>query len=105
MYTKQTSQINGKTIESTQPYINLARHFQLISEQGTNDLDTIGYTMGFSNTLDIPKAARFDPAYLSTASSGGNGLGNNMPFKGPTEHSTQNDLRQNSEACNIAVQK
>jgi hypothetical protein len=31
-------QVNGKTIESTQPFINVARHFQLLSEMNVNDL-------------------------------------------------------------------
>ena len=35
-------QVNGKTIESTQPFINVAHHFQLLSEMSINDLSTIG---------------------------------------------------------------
>jgi hypothetical protein len=31
-------QINGKIIESPQPFINIARHFQLISAMSVNDL-------------------------------------------------------------------
>ncbi len=34
-------QINGKTIESTQPFINVAQHFQMSSEMSVNDLQTI----------------------------------------------------------------
>jgi hypothetical protein len=30
-------QVNGKTIESTQPFINVSRHFQLLSEMSVND--------------------------------------------------------------------
>ncbi len=45
-------QVNGKTIESTQPFINVARHFQLLSEMSINDLATIGHSIGFSATLD-----------------------------------------------------
>jgi hypothetical protein len=44
-------QVNGKTIESTQPFINVARHFQLLSEMSINDLATIGHSIGFSPTL------------------------------------------------------
>jgi hypothetical protein len=49
--------VNGKSIESTQPFINIARHFQLISEMSVNDLATLGHSMGFSPTLDNPKSA------------------------------------------------
>ncbi len=44
--------VNGKTIESTQPFINVARHFQLLSEMSVNDLATIVHSLGFSPTLD-----------------------------------------------------
>ena len=30
-------QINGKTIESTQPFINIQKHFQMLSEMSIND--------------------------------------------------------------------
>jgi len=32
-------QINGKTIESTQPFINVVKHFQMLSEMSFNDLN------------------------------------------------------------------
>ena len=37
-------QVNGKTIESTQPFINVARPFQLLSEMSVNDLVTMGHS-------------------------------------------------------------
>ena len=43
-------QVNGKTIESTQPFINVARHFQLLSEMSVNNLATIGHSLGCSNS-------------------------------------------------------
>ena len=49
-------QVNGKTIEPTQPFINMARHFQLLSEMSINDLKTLGHTIGFSETLDDTKS-------------------------------------------------
>ena len=36
-------QINGKTIESTQPYVNIAKHFQMLSEMSINDLRQLIY--------------------------------------------------------------
>jgi hypothetical protein len=50
--------VNGKSVESTQPFINIARHFQLISEISVNDLATLGHSIGFAPTLDNPKAAK-----------------------------------------------
>jgi hypothetical protein len=55
--------VNGKSIESTQPFINMARHFQLISEMSVNDLATLGHSIGFSPTLDNPKSARISTSF------------------------------------------
>ena len=52
-------QINGKTIESTQSFVNIAKHFQMLSEMSVNDLATIGNTLGFGDTLDNPRSARW----------------------------------------------
>jgi hypothetical protein len=53
-------QINGKTIESTQPFINIARHFQLLSEMSINDLGSMGHSLGFAPTLDSTKSMQYD---------------------------------------------
>jgi hypothetical protein len=45
-------QINGKTIESTQPYINISKHFQMLSEMSFNDVATVGHSFGFGETID-----------------------------------------------------
>ena len=39
-------QIWGKTIESTQPFLNIVKHFKMISEMNLNDLATIGLLSG-----------------------------------------------------------
>ena len=52
-------QINGKTIESTQSFVNIAKHFQMLSEMSYNDLENIGYTLGFGESIDNPRSARF----------------------------------------------
>ena len=70
-------QINGKSIESTQPYLNICKNFQMLSEMSVNDLATIGHTLGFSETLDNPRSVVWN-AGSTTAS--GNGLTNNRPF-------------------------
>ncbi len=52
--------VNGKSIEQCQPFINIARHFQLLSEMSVNDLASLGHTPNFSPTLDNPKAAKYE---------------------------------------------
>ena len=52
-------QINGKTIESTQSFMNIAKHFQMLSEMSINDLATIGNTLGFGETIDNPRSAKW----------------------------------------------
>ncbi len=52
-------QINSKTIESTQSFMNIAKHFQMLSEMSIKDLATIGNTLGFGETIDNPRSARW----------------------------------------------
>ena len=70
-------QINGKTVESTQPFINVAKHFQMLSEMSVNDLQTMGHTLGFGETLDNPRSIVWNGNATNVS---GNGLTNNRPF-------------------------
>ena len=70
-------QINGKTIESTQPYINIAKHFQMLSEMSVNDLATVGHSLGFGETIDNHRSATWNAA---SAAKNGNGFTNNRIF-------------------------
>jgi hypothetical protein len=78
--------VQGKTLESTQPYINVCKHFQLISEMSENDLKTLGHSVGFSPVLDNPRAARYNPVQAGAATHSGNGLCNNRPFSSASEY-------------------
>ena len=40
--------INGKTAEDVQPFINISKHFQMLSEMSSGDFDTIGYSIGIT---------------------------------------------------------
>jgi hypothetical protein len=80
--------VQGKTLESTQPYINVCKHFQLISEMSENDLKTLGHSVGFSPVLDNPRAARYNPVQAGAATHSGNGLCNNRPFSSTSEYQT-----------------
>ena len=80
--------VNGKSIEQCQPFINVARHFQLISEMSVNDLATLGHSLGFAPTLDNPRSARYQPTYANTAKASGNGYSNNRIFGSVTDVQT-----------------
>jgi hypothetical protein len=80
--------VNGKSIEQCQPFINIARHFQLISEMSDNDLKTLGHSIGFSPTLDNTKSAKYQSTYASTATGSGNGYNNNRVFSSASDNQT-----------------
>ncbi len=97
-------QVNWKTIESTQPFINVVRHFQLLSEMSINDLDTIGHTLGFSPTLDNTKSMKYNSSTSVVNGSSGNGLTNNRPFAGAGDNQTAFSTTQNTGVGNAAGQ-
>ena len=102
-------QVNGKTLEPTQPFINVARHFQLLSEMSVNDLKTFGHTIGFSDTLDNTKSMIYYGTSGANGSSG-NGLTNNRPFiatagtGGGSDQQIAVQAKQNSSVTNGALQ-
>lgn len=72
--------INGKTVEDVQPYLNIAKHFQMLSEMGTGDLETIGYSIGMTET-DNWKSKIYNGSTSATVTNkSGNGMTNNRPF-------------------------
>ena len=73
-------QIGGKTIESAQPFLNIVKHFKMISELSVNDLATIGSTLGFSKELDSVRSMRYVSGTSATTGASGNGLTNNRPY-------------------------
>jgi hypothetical protein len=95
--------VNGKSIEQCQPFINIARHFQLISEMSENDLKTLGHSIGFSPTLDNPKSAKYQPTFATTAGGSGNGYSNNRIFSSASDNQTTAGFA-NSSTGNAANQ-
>lgn len=67
-------QINGKTVESTQSFVNVAKNFQMLSEMSVGDLATIGPSLGFGEVLDNPRSAIWN---ANTATTNGQGFTNN----------------------------
>jgi hypothetical protein len=98
-------QINGKTIESTTSFINIARHFQLVSEMSQNDLLNLGPTLGFSpNGLDNVKSMKYSPASIAaTAACPGYGMSNNRIVGSPDNQIALNPA-QNAGVANGALQ-
>ncbi len=72
--------INGKTAEDVQPYINIAKHFQMLSEMSISDLETVGYSIGMSRP-DNWKSKIYNGSTSATVTNkSGNGMTNNRPF-------------------------
>jgi hypothetical protein len=88
-------QINGKTVESTQPFLNVARNFQMLSEMSTNDLATIGPTILGTDHLDTYKSMRYSGATSGTGNSG-NGMSNNRIYGHGTSLHTNNVENQSA---------
>jgi hypothetical protein len=91
-------QINGKTIESTQPFVNIQKHFQMLSEMSTNDLATIGYTLGFGENIDNPRSAVWNGA---STTANGCGFTNNKIFG--SRYQSASKPKYNDGAVNDAI--
>ena len=63
-------QINGKTIENIQPFMNVVKH-------SVNDLATIGCTQGLGESADNLRSIVCNNAAAATASCFGSGFTNN----------------------------
>jgi hypothetical protein len=102
--------VNGKTVEDAQPFINISKHFQMLSEMSVNDLGTIGYSLGMSE-VDNWKSKIYNGSTTATSTTAsGNGMTNNRPF---TPQATVGGVRdqitpttiQNSSTVNASIQK
>lgn len=94
-------QCGSKTLESNQPYANIIKHFNMISQMNVNDLATIGPTLGI-NQLDSVRSLRYVSANTATSAASGNGLSNNRPY-GAGDHQSAITSSQNATACNMAI--
>ena len=73
-------QIQGKTIEPTQPYVNIAKHFKMMSEMSVNDLKQMGATLGFGEEIDNNKSVVWNAPSVAAGPYNGNGFTNNKIF-------------------------
>lgn len=94
-------QLGNKTLESNQPYLNIVKHFKMISEMNLNDLATIGPTLGI-NKLDDVRSIRYVSSNAATTAASGNGVTNNRPYGGG-DHQGVLTSAQNANACNTSI--
>lgn len=101
-------QINGKTCNDLQPYTNVLKNFEMLSEMSHSDVQMFGSTYGLGAELDNPRSTVFSPA----GGLSGSGMTNNVPFGRimPTAIVTPSglvpstsDAKQNSFTANTAI--
>ena len=102
--------VNGKTAEDSQPFINIAKHFQMMSEMSTGDLDTIGYTLGITDPDNWKSKIYNASTTASVTDASGNGMTNNRPFTpqatvGGAKDQISSTAAQNGRTVNTSIQK
>jgi hypothetical protein len=106
--------IQGKTVESTQPFIIVARNFQMLSEMSINDFRQLGPTLGFQESLDNHRSIVYSTSG-NAASRSGIGITNNRPYMNSTstianglggfETQIAYAAKQNNGVVNTALQQ
>ena len=72
---------NGKTVNDTQPFVNVYQHFKLASQMSQNDLKQFGPSLGFAPAgLDNEKSVQWRGYDAAATTNTGIGLTNNRPF-------------------------
>jgi hypothetical protein len=101
-------QINGTTVDQTQPFHNIISGWCMASQMSVNDLKEIGKTIGWSSTLDSPASAYYSATGIPVNGQSQPGISNNKPF-GPTGvYSTDVQMvqgPQNFGCVNKAIQE
>lgn len=72
--------INGKTAEDVQPFINIPKHFQMLSEMSLNDVKTVGYSIGMTEPDNWKSKVYNGSTTAAVTTKSGNGMTNNRPF-------------------------
>lgn len=103
--------INGKTAEDVQPFINIPKHFQMLSEMSINDVKTIGYSIGMTEP-DNWKSKIYNGSTSATITAkSGNGMTNNRPFVSQASYlggwrdNTTSTATQFSACVNTGIQQ
>jgi hypothetical protein len=96
---------NGKTVSDMQPFVNILKHWKLLSSMSATDLKNLAPTLGLSESLDNERSVQ----YVSTAANTKRGVGlcNNQAFISTVSTDTQVTAgsAQNAGTTNGALQK
>jgi hypothetical protein len=102
---------NGKVCQEMQPYINIYKHFKMLSQMTSADLQNSGTTLGFADVLDSSNSFTYTAgagiaAAGNNPNSSGSFLTNNRVFDGSTVATgVQTSLGvQNTNVVNSALQ-
>jgi hypothetical protein len=100
---------NGKVCEQMQPFISIAKNFQLLSTMSATDLKSMSISLGMSDTLDNQRSVQWN-TIASANRPGGVGLCNNRAFGNSANFaSAEQQLlikpNQNDGTVNGAIQK
>jgi hypothetical protein len=103
--------INGKTAEDVQPFINISKNFQMMSEMSIGDLKTVGYSLGMTEP-DNWKSKIYNGSTTATVTTkSGNGMTNNRPFQpqgtyfGAAKDNTTSTISQFDKCVNTGIQQ
>lgn len=100
---------NGKCISDMQPYINIYKHFKMLSQMTSSDLQNSGTSLGFSDVLDGTNSMRWDAGGGAGSATGESGsyLTNNRAFNASTVSNGVQNIAgsQNTGAINPAIQQ
>ena len=102
-------QADGKTVNETQPFVNVFQNFRMLSQMSANDLLAVSTSLGMSNVLDNEKSVQFNSGAGAAAGAAGQGLCNNIPFVSSTtvggEFSPVEGSNQNKNCVNSTITK
>lgn len=96
-------QINGKTCNDLQPYTNVLKNFEMLSEMSHSDLQIFGSTYGLGEVLDNPRSATLYRTNTTTVGQNGTGFCNNVPFGGAGTPTSTYPLVVNGSTSNTAL--
>jgi hypothetical protein len=96
---------SGKTVSDMQPFVNVIKHWKLLSSMSATDLKNLAPSLGLSETLDNERSVQYNTATGVTFR--GIGLCNNQPFIGSVSNDSQTvpNVLQNFGTTNGALQK
>jgi hypothetical protein len=72
--------VDGKTVEDSQPFVNIAKNFQMLSEMSVGDLKNVGYSIGLTDVDSWKSKVYNGSTTASVTTKSGNGMTNNRPF-------------------------